>query len=317
MHLEVKNISVEPNCLVPTLRILLDVTYHYQVEAPLTIGGQLLAEDGKVIGSLHELQSARESDLHLKPLEKSSRDARFSDPKFRQVYQAYISCELSAKSIHHIELLRSNNAEKSVILNGNFIIKSAYMPSALADIEQSGNHAALLQVNVKRMYSQYTIGQSEWVQQYAGILGLGDYLLLEMVLPDIDRVPIHWQELFQRSVERIKEMKKAILHHDWQQVMFKARQFFENLKFNIQHTPQRQFKDELKQLFEKQQYSPEGFEDLYTGITAFFNYASKFIHDKDRQGQLNPVPLPGREDANFVYALSIGLLDILVQKVKT
>jgi hypothetical protein len=147
-------------------------------------------------------------------------------------------------------------------------------------------------------------------------LGIGDFFLLEMEAPITGAIAQEWRAFFDRSLQRVHDMREAIQHQDWQKAMFYARMFYENLKFNEQRAGSKTLKDQLRLLFAQEQHGEEGFEALFKGISNFFNYTSKFIHDKDRAGGLNPVPIAAKEDAYFVYTLAIGLLQIIRKKLR-
>jgi hypothetical protein len=63
------------------------------------------------------------------------------------------------------------------------------------------------------------------------------------------------------------------------------------------------------------QHSEVGFQHLLNSIYNLFEFISKYIHDKDQQQQLNPTPIPLKEDAYFAFALSVGLLNIIGKKI--
>jgi len=67
----------------------------------------------------------------------------------------------------------------------------------------------------------------------------------------------------------------------------------------------------------KFQHSEEAIDNLYNAIWKFFEFLSKFIHDKDKDGNNYQVlPIPNKEDAYFAYALSIGLLGLIGKKIE-
>ena len=109
-------------------------------------------------------------------------------------------------------------------------------------------------------------------------------------------------------------MRDALQNGDWEKTIYISRQFIEGLKFNTRKEKERKFKDEFKKLFINDNFTEQGFNEFYNGINAFFNYTSKYYHDKNKIGELNSVPTPTKEDAYFLYALAIGLLNIVGKK---
>lgn len=76
-------------------------------------------------------------------------------------------------------------------------------------------------------------------------------------------------------------------------------------------------KAELKAIFQRQGYSDETFDDLYSGVLHLFDYASKFVHTLDRRGYYFTDPMAYREDAFLMYNLIISLLNLLHRKLRT
>jgi len=172
-------------------------------------------------------------------------------------------------------------------------------------------------VKVKKYSKNFEIKQSDWIKNYTAHLGIGNFLLLELEIPEKEKVPEAWIELYERVYFRLNDMKHSIQHGDWQKTLeIAARQFFEDLKFDERFKKHREFKNELRDLFFQDQHSEQGFHEFYSGILNFFNYTSKFIHDRsNKTGELNKRPIPTKEDAYFVYALGIGLLNIIGKKL--
>ena len=77
----------------------------------------------------------------------------------------------------------------------------------------------------------------------------------------------------------------------------------------------KKFEEELTKLFTEEQHSQEGIQNLIDGIWKFFEYNSKFIHDRDKKGNLNSIPIATKEDAYFIYALGVGLLNVIGKKL--
>ncbi len=58
-------------------------------------------------------------------------------------------------------------------------------------------------------------------------------------------------------------------------------------------------------------------EDLYNAIWKFFEFVSKYIHEKDKIGNLIPLPVTTKEDDNFAYTLVLELLKLIDEKLNT
>jgi hypothetical protein len=317
MDIKVTTIDINIQAIFPTLTIGVDIVYYYHLEAPISIAGILNTSDGKTIAFINEFQVNSQNSHELTIYNKQTKDKIFgSGDKYKYHYHAQLTALLSEKGIEHIENIREKDNEKSVKFYFNFILKYLEVPPDIQTIINIENPTPFIRLQVINCGSQFIIKQSDWVNKYAPILGIGNFLLLELSIPANFEVAAKWSELYDRLLFRLKEMQNAIRHGDWQKVMITARQFYENLKFDERHAEHKEFKDSLRELFIKDQHSQEGFENFYSGITDFFNYTSKFIHDKsNKTGQLNPVPILTKEDAYFAYALAIALLNVIGKKL--
>lgn len=310
MEIKLQNISIDQQALNPTLTIGLHLEFGYTLEAPISISGRLLSADSKVLSLLNEYQINTDSNFGLRPLTKVERD-RIWREKSNHSYYAQLTATLPLNSIEHIELVREKDHEKSVRFNMDFVVKYLDMPATPQEPTTD-----FLKLNIKRAYLNTVIKQSDWVKNYSPLLGIGNFMLLELTIPDSQKVGAEWKELYDRLTLRVTEMNEAIRVGDWQKVIDRGRQFNDNLKLNKGKADGHQkFREEMKKLFEKERHSSDGIQKFFDGIRNFFDYNSKFIHDKDQEGNLNPILIPTREDAYFIYALSIGLLNLIGKKL--
>jgi hypothetical protein len=310
MEIKLQNITIDQQAINPTLTIGLYLEFGYSLEAPISISGRLLSADNKVLSLFNEYQINTDSNFGLRPLTKAERDKIWRE-KSNYSYYAQMTATLPLNAIEHIELVREKDHEKSVRFNMDFVVKYLEMPAIPQ--EQTTD---FLRVCVKRAYLNTAIKQSDWVKNYSPLLGIGNFMLLELTIPDSQKVGVEWKELYDRLTLRVTEMNEAIRVGDWQKVIDRGRQFNDNLKLNKGKSDGHQkFREEMKKLFEKERHGPDGIQKFFDGIRNFFDYNSKFIHDKDQEGNLNPILIPTREDAYFIYALSIGLLNLIGKKL--
>lgn len=111
-------------------------------------------------------------------------------------------------------------------------------------------------------------------------------------------------------------MESCLRSGDWQKVMFIGRKYFENIKVGDNKPGHNNFKNKLSAAFVEFGHSAEGIKELLDAIWHFFNFVSKYVHDKDRLGNLTTLPTPTRADAFFAYALAIGLLNMIGEKIR-
>lgn len=77
----------------------------------------------------------------------------------------------------------------------------------------------------------------------------------------------------------------------------------------------KQFKQELTKLLKDDQHGEEGIKNLYNSIWQLFEFFSKYIHAKDKQGNLSTLPMPLKEDAYLGYSLAMGFLNFIGRKL--
>lgn len=309
MEIKLQNITIDQQAISPTLTIGLYLEFGYSLETPISISGRLLSADSKVLSLLNEYQLNTDSNFGLKQFSKAERD-RIWREKSNHSYYAQLTATLPSNAIEHIELIREKDHEKSVRFNMDFVVKFLDMPATPQEITID-----FLRVNIKRAYTNAVIKQSDWVKNYSPLLGIGNFLLLELIIPDKHKVSKEWKELYDRASLRLTEMNEAIRLGDWQKTMDRGRQFYDSLKIGDKKDGHQKFEQELRKLFEADQHSPEGIQNFLDGIWKFFDYNSKFVHDKDRKGNLNPIPITTKEDAYFIYAMGVGLLNIIGKKI--
>jgi len=310
MEIKLQSITIDQQAISPTLTIGLNLEFGYSLEAPISIAGRLTSADSKVLSLLNEYQINTDSNFGLKTLPKVERD-RIWREKSNNSYYAQMTATLSPKAIDYIELIREKDLEKSVRFNMDFVVKYLDMPAIPQEIQTD-----LFRVNIKHAYLNTVIKQSDWVKNYSPFLGIGNFMLLELTIPDKQEVSADWKELYDRLTLRVTEMNEAIRVGDWQKAVDRGRQFSDNLKVGKgKEEAQLRFNEGMKKLFEKERHSSDGIQKFLDGIRNFFDYNSKFIHDKDQKGNLNPVLIAKREDAYFIYALSIGLLNLIGKKI--
>ena len=312
MEIKFNRITIDEKAISPTLIIRLYLEFVGSIEAPISISGRLLSADNKVLSLLNEYHIDNESrNFGLELLTKDERN-KIGREKRDESYSAEMTATLSPKAIEHIELLREKDYEKSVRFEMDFVVKYIEIDMSATPQEKTSD---FLRVHVEKYRLRHSIKQSDWVQNYSPLLGIGNFLLLELTIPNKHKVTEEWKDLYDRASLRLTEMNEAIRAGDWQKAMDRGRQFYDSLKIGDKKPGHEKFEAELRKLFEADQHSPEGIQNLFDGIWKFFEYNSKFVHDKDKSGNLNPIPVTTKEDAYFIYAIGIGLLNIIGKKI--
>lgn len=320
MDFIVKSIVVEPNSILPSLLVSIEVSHYYNMEALLSISGTLRSGIGVTIAHLSEYHSPSGRDIDLKIFDQRKTDEIYSGgSKYRSSFYITLTASLTPRAIQHIEEVREQTGEKLVSFGFGIVSRIITLPYKPASAGGPQTDQTLVKIESKAIsLDQYKISQSDWINSYAKLLGIGNYLLLELNIPSKHEVEEPWSDLYDRLRLRLSEIEIANREGDWQKAMIASRQFYENLDFKEKRLKKdKEFRDAFQELFVKDKHSLEGFQNFMTGINSFFNFTSKYFHDKDnKDGSFNPVPNPTKEDAYFVYALALGLLNIIGRKLK-
>jgi hypothetical protein len=306
MRASIHSIRVDIDTLSPTLIITLNLEYPYGVEAPLSILGIMRTYDNKKVGTLHEvgLDHNHINQIQLSPIYAEDRGRAYSKQNETK-YQAMLSATLSRQAVDHIESQREKHHQKSVSLAFDFIVKFL----------EAKENEQFPQVRVQKFNESYKISQSDWIQGYAEHLGIGNFLLLELRIPGKATVSEEWRELLDRQYRHLENIENEIRQGNWLSVMTIARQFFDNFHFIDRKTHHAQYIDSLQQLFANDGHSADAFEQLKIGVDSFFNFLSKYLHDQDKNGKLQAIPVASKEEAYLAYSLSISLTNLIAKKL--
>lgn len=316
MDIKINKIEVDERSINPTLLIDVSLIFMDKIEVPISVNGNVFLQGGKVLGSFNEFQIHSDYSLGLRLLDRQTRQHYLSSGnKFHDYYNTQISLQLNEKSIDHIEQIREKQFEKSVRLLFSFFVKILEIK---AEPNQTGNvppNEDTISLVIKRIHHEFEIKQSDWINKFSKGLGIGNFLLLELNIPINGKVKTLWKELFSRLELNLKEMENSIRSGDWQKTLFYARKYFENIKVADNKPSHKLLNNNLKESFIKDQHSDEGYKDFQDAIWKLFEFTSKFVHDKDKKGEINPIPIPHKEDAYFTYCLCLGLHNLIGKKI--
>lgn len=317
LEIKIEDVTIDAVALTPALTVSLRIDYMGDVELPISITGKLVV-GGKVCAYINEYSIPGERHFNLRFIATKEKDELFRQGnRHIQNYYAILTAPLSPKAIDHFESVRERVGDKSMHFQFDFVVKHLQSPFTPEDLKTMTAYSQLsfMELISKNYTQQFVIKQSDWVNKFSPGLGIGNFVLLEFQIPNKHEVAKEWKELYDRLYTRTQEMEQAIRQGDWQKTMFAARQFYENIKIGDKKPNHKWFADNLSQLFKNDQHSEEGFNNFLNGIYQFFDFTSKYIHDKDKQSNVVPIPVTTKEDAYFAYTLCVGLLNIVGKKI--
>lgn len=312
--MQVKNIKIkiDEQVLSPALTISFDLEFGRKVEVPISITGNLVAQNGKVIAFLNEHQIYNDNSLGIGIL---THEQKVANSKLNEIhyYSTQLTACLSPIAIDFIEELREKDREKAVRFSLQIIVKYLLIPAEPHNFLESD----FLRLQIMRFNPSYNINQSDWVRHFSPQLGIGNFLLLELQIPDDKNVSEFWKELYGKMAHNLKDVEVCLRSGDWQKAMFIARKFYENAKIGDNKRGHAKFKEEFNKLMAKDQHSQQGIDDLHTAIWKLFDFLSKYAHDLDKEGNnYDIVAIASKEDAYFAYAIALGLLNLIGSKTK-
>lgn len=309
MEIKAISFSVDQNSAIPALTFFFEIQYVNQEEAPLSISGRMQTDDLKVVSFLSENFVVQGTSFDLNAKEVSLTTSNRNIPIFKHGF--HLTAPLSKESISHIESVRNKDTDKSVNLNFDLVLKYFTTKSRVYPIPSN----TFLTLKVNRVKSNLRIDQANWLKTCAPYFEIGNFLLLELQIPDKVLVDEFWSDLYQALIRNVKEMEGYLRNGDWENVMRTARRFFENIKIGDPKPGHREFKEEFQNLMIADGHSIKGVDNLLTAIWNLFDFTSKYVHEKDEQGNLKPIIVTAKEDAYFAFSISVGLLNLLGRKI--
>lgn len=309
MQIKAHSFAVDPNSSIPALVIYFEMHYMDSEEAPISVSGRMLTDDLCVVSNLTENYIVKGTSYELNS--KESAMSGINKPVREAKWGFHITAPLSKESISHIEQIREKDNDKAVNLNFDLVVKYLLTKNKLTPIQSQ----TLLTLNVSRLKSILRIDQPTWLKTCAPYFEIGNFLLLELRIPDKVLVDDFWSELYQRLVVNINEMERYIRDGDWENVLRSSRRFYDNIKFGDSKLGHIEFKEKFQKLMLADGHTLEGINNLFDGIWQLFEFTSKYVHDKDKAGNLKPSVVTGKEDAYFAFIICVGLLNLLGRKI--
>jgi hypothetical protein len=319
MDIKILLVEIDKDTLEPTLLITAEIEYFESYEMPLFINGKVKAEGGKTISFFNEMQVTvhQKNDFHLRMLSTAAVQNMFhSGNRDRRQHKVKLVAPLSQRAVEHIEQMREKNHEKSALIYFEFLTKHMQLPFYPKSADSLKNtEGNFISIEIKHHYLSFTIKQSDWVNNYAPALGVGNFLLLEFKIPQKLKVGSDFAVMYDKLYQRTREMEQAIRASDWKGTMNIARRFYENIKFRGKRQPEKVLEEKLRALFQKDNHTKDGTTDFIEAIFHYHQFISKYIHEKDFETNFMPDVIPTKEDAYFAFTHAVALLNVIGKKV--
>lgn len=303
VNIKIHNVRVDSEGIDPCLRIRFELIYRKEF-LPVQISGRVLTNDHKVVGYFNEYQieSSTYNEINIASIKNSSTQ--------NFTYHGTLHSVLSRKAIDHIEEVREKQIQKDVNFTFHFIVKFIEVG------DPNNNPLPSVRIQINDIREQHNIKQSDWVQNFAPLLGIGKFLLLELQIPENKNVNEFWKTMYAKLSDNVQAMEISIRSGDWYKTMTIARRYFESIKFGDKNKAGTiKFREEFDSLMFQDDHGKEGVQKLYDAIWNLFEFFSKYIHETDKEGNHQALPIATKEDAYFAYTLAVGLLNLIGKKL--
>ena len=325
-------IEVHPvtDSLEPEIRFRLIIELG-PLEAVHAIGGDIYCND-KRISSLVEMPRDSRKSIEARTFWNNDQMGRSS----REVFD--VRASLSRTALDHIEASRENDRRNDV--NLHLVLGIRYLTSqanitAVEAIQDEGKLILTKPTDMRNWFSSNSsdwhlgstdaavfltmvdakqtisvqISASEWINDFAPVLGLGHFIVAELPLPQNLSIPSdispELAERIERAIESLGSMGKELQQGEWDSVIKAARPVVEALRHPSLQTL----------LTERLNYPQDAADEFRKGVAALFNFSSKSIHVTDQGGDLRQRVSNSKEEAYFVFALCTGLVNLLTRQL--
>lgn len=338
MNFSDAHILVEPAAVTPTLKLTAMLRYE-PTELPVLVDGALYAESGKLLAPLHAEPRNGPFHMHLYPEGANNS---------RQELHLPLSfwAPLSARHLEVIEDLREKNRKGDAILKATLTVQYQKLKVEAVDLGDKIRHVEEPKPQPKRSlkerrvvtsvasflaietgpkhtgptvlstrshvieqtsFSQTvsaTIPGSDWINDFSPALGRGRYLVVEVPDPSGQGVRDELRDRFVKAAQAVAGARKKLYAGEWSEVCEELRPLYELLRSW----------SELDALIGSE-YGPDAAKAFSGGLRSFFDFSSKFLHPLARDGRtVNPNEVAKKEDAQLLYSLAAGTLNLIARK---
>ncbi len=337
MRTEKIDISPSLDSINPELIFDIIFIFNQKIEIPLQISGSLYSKDNKKIANLYQSLSNTNTSLELAAHSTSSDNdqklnvqliAPLSEKALNYIQEIHnkspkgdidLTLNLNVQIMHsrtnlsyvHLENLSKYPREFKEIFEDRQIItykyqKDYFAPASNMWLLSGDNKPTFLEFKNYHIKESVRIISSQWIYDYCPVFQIGNFIVYELpIFEELDDLQLN--ERLINSINNIKEMKKHLLYGEWDDVIADSREIWELLRNT----------DEITNILINSGYTEEASEDLNNVFNGFFNFSSKFIHrlNKKKTDIIPRIPV-SKEDAYLIYALSMNIVYLLVNKLK-
>jgi len=320
MNIKIIEVLTQSASIRKELIFKCELSFSNKMQLPLVIEGILISDGNKILADIKESPSDNtRGAIPLMP-KNDAEQVRDQTQEYRTTISVNLVAVLSREAILHIEQKRLSNNQKDVVLS--LKLRSKYLNTGFDTTKFTQTLTDLIRYDVTILYADVKIPQSDWLKKFSDDLGIGSFLIIEINKSKMLNLFNAYKKLgeddledftlrIEKTIDKINIMENHIKTGEWEIVMRFAREFFELLRFKKADPLYEKFKTR----FIDRNGTDVGFLDLYKATQGLFEYSSKFIHEKDKQGKMHVKPIAKMEDAYFTFSLCVNVLHLIIGKV--
>lgn len=325
--------SPQPQSIEPVLVLDLVLAFQRGQRIPLDLVVHVWTEDKKLLGI------ARPSNLGHDRLTLDAYESGYNE--ILVPVQAVLG--LSPKQVDYLEGVRSRHRKGDVILEcrveahflASKVVNATLKPGKQLQDESGdeGTQAVVYTVHSPRnpffsrntnMWvlsgdggrtfleretlqhtSTITISSGDWLHDYAAPWGNTRYIVVELPQPEILTSTPNIEQHVNAAIDAAKNAAASLAKGEWNDVVEDLRRVWELVRNHAS----------IRELLQRDGYTPDAIAALEAGIQQQFTFASKFMHRIDTSGRrINPELSASKEDALVCYSFAMSVLNLISRK---
>jgi hypothetical protein len=328
--MKITRVLVEParGRLTPAinLHVTLEVTTGF---LPVAVAGEVRAADGIILGRLlDEAEAGGSPFVAAMPLRGVQ----------QQALDLVFVFETPPEVVEHLDVARHQNPRADVALKlelrarvvtaiGGYLalkqlvlelpgatgqmqqVRVFAVPNSVAEADSfapQDSPGGFLQARTEPATFDCVIAGSTWVHDFAPVLGLGRFIVVEIPEPAVFDVAPDLRDVVARALQEAADAREKLVRGHYDDAMEALRQPAELLRSRL---------DGITQLLIADGYTTEAANHFSSIVKAQFELCSKFLHGVGKDGlKVNPALRAKREDVLLVYSATMNLLNLVARK---
>ncbi|NOQ22246.1 MAG: hypothetical protein GQ565_06315 [Candidatus Aegiribacteria sp.] len=303
--MEIQSVKPVENSVDPEMEVKIRIDGFESDEYIIDISGEVRT-DNILLSRVVFMPEKLNNDYRITP--------KYNYPSSRYRKHSCVVFRLSQKALAAIQNSRENNPKTDIELAFNLTFRSVRGEFGATDhktgekrlLTVGPNQQEVIVYQHRNQEIMHSIPASDWVHDFAPAFGIGSFQLIEWHIPDTVSIGNDETELLQRMLECLDSMREAFCDCDWQRIMELSRRYSELIRKE----------DLIKEIFTKSGITEDVYTLLDSGFNTFYQYFSKYIHEKSKDQTIKQMPVACREDAELAYILSMNIFNMISRKLK-